>query len=190
MLFASSAAHAQQRSIVNPSFEDVSSVPGLGNGFEITPDTNVPGWQSTDGEIEIWVDGFQNKASQDGDYFIELNPRRPIGLYQEVCLVNGESLSWTWYHAARTGNPRRETTSYEVVSHDGQTIHQSLATNTVIDTNNNATNDWDEVTGSAIYTGPTGIQRLQFRSLNRGSCLLYTSPSPRDRTRSRMPSSA
>ena len=90
MLFASSAAHAQQRSIVNPSFEDVSSVPGLGNGFEITPDTNVPGWQSTDGEIEIWVDGFQNKASQDGDYFIELNPRRPIGLYQEVCLVNGE----------------------------------------------------------------------------------------------------
>ena len=31
---------------------------------------------------------------------------------------------------------------------------------------------------------------LHFQSLERWSCLLYTSPSPRDRTRSRMPSSA
>ena len=28
------------------------------------------------------------------------------------------------------------------------------------------------------------------RKINENSCLLYTSPSPRDRTRSRMPSSA
>ena len=74
MLFASSAAHAQQRSIVNPSFEDVSSVPGLGNGFEITPDTNVPGWQSTDGEIEVWVDGFQIKPHKTVTILLNLIP--------------------------------------------------------------------------------------------------------------------
>ena len=31
---------------------------------------------------------------------------------------------------------------------------------------------------------------LKVNTLNRKGCLLYTSPSPRDRTRSRMPSSA
>ena len=38
----------------------------------------------------------------------------------------------------------------------------------------------------------TGFQRsfLEFPRELPGSCLLYTSPSPRDRTRSRMPSSA
>ena len=36
------------------------------------------------------------------------------------------------------------------------------------------------------------IQEIKELALNaaRGTCLLYTSPSPRDRTRSRMPSSA
>ena len=34
------------------------------------------------------------------------------------------------------------------------------------------------------------IQNLSQRGINLDGCLLYTSPSPRDRTRSRMPSSA
>ena len=37
--------------------------------------------------------------------------------------------------------------------------------------------------GTATNFGPTGSESYQ-------TCLLYTSPSPRDRTRSRMPSSA
>ena len=36
---------------------------------------------------------------------------------------------------------------------------------------------------------PVGIE-LEFTTNNSKGCLLYTSPSPRDRTRSRMPSSA
>ena len=36
--------------------------------------------------------------------------------------------------------------------------------------------------------GTASAQNLKFGHIN--SCLLYTSPSPRDRTRSRMPSSA
>ena len=39
------------------------------------------------------------------------------------------------------------------------------------------------------HTGPTLVVNNVFRSPTIG-CLLYTSPSPRDRTRSRMPSSA
>ena len=42
--------------------------------------------------------------------------------------------------------------------------------------------DEDEITGhSVVYNDSTGVN---------DDCLLYTSPSPRDRTRSRMPSSA
>ena len=37
---------------------------------------------------------------------------------------------------------------------------------------------------------PQSISVLTGETLERNNCLLYTSPSPRDRTRSRMPSSA
>ena len=40
-----------------------------------------------------------------------------------------------------------------------------------------------------LGAGPGGYSAA-FRSADLGICLLYTSPSPRDRTRSRMPSSA
>ena len=42
-------------------------------------------------------------------------------------------------------------------------------------------------TGSQGETGPTGAQG---NTGDTGPCLLYTSPSPRDRQKSRMPSSA
>ena len=40
------------------------------------------------------------------------------------------------------------------------------------------------------YTEAERVRALAQKLLDIGDCLLYTSPSPRDRTRSRMPSSA
>ena len=34
------------------------------------------------------------------------------------------------------------------------------------------------------------MERVNFKNLSKNDCLLYTSPSPRDRQKSRMPSSA
>ena len=57
-------------------------------------------------------------------------------------------------------------------------------------------NDVKVVSGHARFTGPNTIvandkeYSADHIVLATGSCLLYTSPSPRDRTRSRMPSSA
>ena len=169
-----STAHAQQREIINPSFEDVSAVPGLGNGFEITNDSTVPGWISTNGDIEVWVEGFQSRSAQDGTHLVELNPSAPVGLYQEICVINGEQLNWEFYHAARTSNgaPNAQTVLYEVVSLDGNTTHQVLDNNTVNEmgvNNNQSQNDWEQVTGSTVYTGPSGVQRFQFRSTNNGT---------------------
>ena len=45
-------------------------------------------------------------------------------------------------------------------------------------------------TNSGFYLYQRQGQGNQFFNNDAGSCLLYTSPSPRDRTRSRMPSSA
>jgi len=168
------SAQAQQREIINPSFEDVAAVPGLGDGFEITPDTNVPGWISTNGDIEVWAEGFQQRSAQEGGHLVELNPTAPVGLYQEICLINGEQLSWDFYHAARTSNgaPTNQTAVYEVVSLDGNTTHQTLTSNTVTEAGNNnnqSQNDWVNVAGTTVYTGPSGIQRLQFRSTNVGA---------------------
>ena len=41
-----------------------------------------------------------------------------------------------------------------------------------------------------VYLYPDGVNQCSFSFIMCMPCLLYTSPSPRDRTRSRMPSSA
>ena len=172
-------ASAQQREIVNPSFELVNpggtqvfsgQQPLPATQFTIASDDFFPGWLSTNGQIEIWNEGFQNRTAEEGDYLAELNPSEPVGLFQEVCLVNGEALNWEFYHAARTTGsaPDDQTVAYEVVDSSGALI-QFLDTNTVTAmgaNNNQSQNDWDVVSGTAVYTGPTGIQRLQFRSTN------------------------
>ncbi len=169
ILLMAGQAQAQVRVIENPSFED-GPTPG---NYSIHSDALHPGWISTDGTMETWADGFHVRDAQDGDYLIELNPRSPIGLYQEICLISGESLSWDLYHAARgTRTSVDQTLLYEVISLDGGTTHQQLFSNTVFpmgsSASNNALNLWDNVTGSTTYTGPTGVQRLQFRSTNAG----------------------
>ena len=162
-------AQIAQREIINPSFEDGPNP----NNFVIGPDTGHPGWFSTNGTIETWRDGFQNRSAQEGTYLVELNPSAPVGLYQEICLINGETLSWDFQHSARTAGsaPSNQTVVYEVVSLDGNTTHQQLVSNTVTEqgnNNNQSQNDWEVVSDTAVYTGPTGIQRLQFRSTNGG----------------------
>ena len=49
----------------------------------------------------------------------------------------------------------------------------------------------NDVEASAkIYQKALGIDEIEFETVESEGCLLYTSPSPRDRSLSRMPSSA
>ncbi|MEP6343347.1 MAG: hypothetical protein ABJ275_08530 [Maricaulaceae bacterium] len=169
-LVFTSTASAQNRTIENPSFEDGP----MPSSFSIHSDTLHPGWFSTNGEMETWADGFQSRNAQEGNYLVELNPSAPVGLYQEICLVQNEILSWDFYHSARGEiGGTDQTLVYEVISQDGATTHQTLSTNTLspmgVGSNNQTNNLWDNVADSAVYTGPTGTQRLQFRSTNSGS---------------------
>ncbi|MEM6386230.1 MAG: OmpA family protein [Pseudomonadota bacterium] len=161
-------ASAQQRSILNTGFEDGPQFPGPG-GFFIRPDTSTLGWLSTDGEVEIWATGHSSQASASGSYHAELNPNNPIGLYQEVCLTNGEALSWSYDHAARSGGANPQTILYEIVSTDGGTTHQVLQSSSLPAPASNVGNTFTTRSGTTTYSGPTGIQRMQFRSTNPGS---------------------
>ncbi|HWR94278.1 MAG TPA: LamG-like jellyroll fold domain-containing protein, partial [Flavobacterium sp.] len=88
---------------VNGSFEN--TLPLLpATSYIITPDPNVPGWQSTEGKIEIWSTGFNGVPAAIGNQFAELNANVPGTLYQTFCL-NGASgtVKWSIKHRGRSG---------------------------------------------------------------------------------------
>src|SRR5674476_1605590 len=48
---------------------------------------------------------------------------------------------------------------------------------------------WDDL-NTSHYSWPSFVEAKEYRNKVRKTCLLYTSPSPRDRQKTRMPSSA
>lgn len=158
------SAQAQLRSLANPGFE--SNNPG-GTGtptYEIITNGSVVGWDSTTGEIELWDTTFNSVPAHTGAVFAEMNANVPGTLYQNICLVNGEPLGWTFAHRARAGGPSTQTAIFEVANSAG-TLIQTLATqNSTI-----AANAWAVNSGTTTYTGATGFQRVQFRTTDPGS---------------------
>ncbi|MEL7542931.1 MAG: hypothetical protein AAGJ70_04075 [Pseudomonadota bacterium] len=157
------AAHAQQRAIINPGF-DLTDPGGPGAPtFRILPDADVPGWQSTEGRIELWDDGFNGINSVDGATLAEMNANQPGALFQNVCLINGEQISWTFSHRARPGGADPQVALFEIAT-SGGTVLQTLATQS-----STIASGWQTNIGSAAYSGASGVQRIQFRTTNPGS---------------------
>ncbi len=154
--------HAQ-RVIVNPSFESNDPQgPGAPN-FQIYANGSVIGWDSASGEIELWDSNFQGVPAYAGAVFAEMNANVPGALYQNICMVNGESIGWTFAHRARSGGPATQTARFQVASSTG-TLIQALATQS-----STINNVWNVNTGSTTYTGASGIQRVQFVTTDPGS---------------------
>ena len=55
---ASGTAHAQFRSLENPSFEANDPAGAGAPNYEILPIASVPGWDTSTGEIELWDSNF------------------------------------------------------------------------------------------------------------------------------------
>ena len=71
-----------------------------------------------------------------------------------------------------------------------QEIQQALDSNLMLEEAEEGEDSGESATTDENLESPSTEQETGDADTMIGSCLLYTSPSPRDRTRSRMPSSA
>ncbi len=157
-------AHAQLRSLQNSSFElNDPAGPGAPN-YEIITNGSVVGWDSTTGEIELWDTNFNGVPAYAGNVFAEMNANVNGTLYQNICLINGEPIGWTFAHRARAGGAATQTARFQVAN-SGGTVLQTLA----VQASTTANQIWNVNSGSATYTGVSGLQRVQFNTLDTGS---------------------
>ncbi|ALH82146.1 beta strand repeat-containing protein [Sphingopyxis macrogoltabida] len=153
-----------QRVIVNPSFESNNPQGAGAANYEIYTNGSVTGWDSASGEIELWDTGFQSVPAYDGSVFAEMNANVPGALYQNICMVNGETIGWTFAHRARSGGPATQTARFQIANGSG-TLIQNLATQA----STTANQVWNVNTGTATYSGASGVQRVQFITTDAGS---------------------
>lgn len=168
LLGASLTAPAQaqvQRTINNGGFENNNpGGPGAPN-FEIYPNANVTGWDSTSGDIELWDTNFNGVPAYLGNVFAELNANTPGALYQNICLINGEPIRWRFAHRNRSGGAATQNVTLSVAN-SGGTVLQTLQSSSVT-----STTAWAARSNSigVTYTGATGFQRVQFLTTDAGS---------------------
>lgn len=114
-----SMAHSQiQRSFLNLSFENLPAdcstlVPTT---YQVGRAAAAIGWSTThangsytttcgikeEGVIEAWIKGFDGYQAHDGDVHVELNAQEESTLYQTVCVLEGDVITWEFAHRART----------------------------------------------------------------------------------------
>lgn len=161
----SAPAHAQLRALENPSFEaNDPQGPGAPNWQILVPIVDVPGWNSTTNEIELWDTNFNGVPAYSGNVFAEMNANFPGTLFQNICLISGEPFGWTFSHRARPGGPATQTVRFQVATSTG-TVIQTLATQS----STTANLVWNVNTGSTTYVGASGLQRVQFTTSDSGS---------------------
>lgn len=164
MLCGIAPAHAQLRSLQNSSFElNDPAGPGAPN-YEIITNGSVVGWDSTTGEIELWDTNFNGVPANEGSVFAEMNANVNGTLYQNICLINGEPIGWTFAHRARAGGAATQTARFQVAN-SGGTVLQTLA----VQASTTANQIWNVNTGNTTYNGASGLQRVQFNTLDTGS---------------------
>lgn len=196
LAFGAAGAGAQlQRSIINPGFEmpfvgphaaqfnaaylgstswgmfDQSEVPGWETSappVTICPATSTGGVPAyTCNPIELWFNGHTGILPVDGRALAELNAVESAKLYQNICLVDGESFDFEFAHRGRLGydSARFETGAGPIMSvTTGNTGTVGVIDATVATAVSAvpAPNGWTRYSGHYVHTGPGGLQQLGF----------------------------
>ncbi len=178
------------RSVINGSFESPQRS-GNGhtfyealNGTQSGGELQLEGWQTThpraggrDHPIEVWAGPLNyngRSTAFDGRQRIELNAFRPAAIYQDVCVLAGESVSWSVQHRARGVGQinTMEVTISDPAAWSGTTPPASVGyrsgTLTSLPGQNDGTgtNGWLEHTGTwAGGPATTGPQRFAFGAI-------------------------
>lgn len=198
------AAYAQvQRSFVNLGFEDPLSTFGT-QCIAQWDESAIPGWTTNHPSmasgfnsctprqgpnpgrlIELWHLGGVGFAggpvtSRTGTTHAELNAEAASRLYQNVCVVSGETVSWRLSHRSRnafgTGGP----TAYDVMRFLVDTNIVATLSSSAVSTfappvlgvfggtasGTAGPNGWTDYTGSFVYSGPTGIRQFGFEAVS------------------------
>lgn len=195
--WAPSAAAQVQRSFANPGFETpvLTSSPAGAGCYLLLDESLVPGWTTTHPSqtgggsctapaagsgrlIELWSSNFQGVTARQGNNFSELNASASSRLYQNVCLINGESINWRFSHRGRGSATVGDVMDFNV----GASLPvvrvdttSSGAFNTPIVSQGTALvpvaggNGWIDYTGTFNYAGATGTNSLGFESISTGS---------------------
>jgi len=150
IVFFSSKSFSQ-RMLLNTSFE----LPAIAGNYANIDEASVPGWKTTDAlnKIEIWKSGFSGVPSQNGIQFIELNANSAGILSQSICVLAGETITWSCWHRARVGTDVME------VLIDGVVQKTCSAT----------TSAWVFNTGTWTNTGMSKIITFAFKAVSAGS---------------------
>ena len=186
------AQAAYQRSYLNFDFESNS----LGTACWVQVDAaNVSGWNTTHKSqqggggcgsttaqfgklIELWSHGFSGYPARQGNVFAELNAEEYSEMQQNVCLIQGEPISWKLSHNARRDNASdvdkmslragAQTIVSVATSKNGNGSILSCASGNcnvssgVVTYNGNKF--WADYSGTFNYTGTTGPTVLGFKA--------------------------
>lgn len=180
-----------QRSMINPGFEQpalTASNPAAGC-FILTGESQVPGWDTTHPTgatggncagpvrvagrlMELWLTPFNGVTARAGVNHAELNANVPSRLFQNVCLLNNETIAWRFSHRGRSG---RDVMSFNVGASldivrvattqagvfDPVIVSQGTASAPVA-----GGGGWVDYSGQFAYAGATGNTSLGFESIS------------------------
>ena len=195
--WAPSAFAQVQRSFANPGFESpvLVAAPGDTGCYLQIDESLVPGWTTTHPSqggsgscispaagsgrlIELWSSNFQGVPARQGNNFSELNASASSRLYQNVCLINGESINWRFSHRGRGSATVGDVMDFNVgasvpVVRVGTTSSGVFAapilSQGTAQTPAAGGNGWVDYNGTFSYSGATGTNSLGFESISTGS---------------------
>ena len=193
-----------QRSFINEGFE-LPKMTGDGCILE-TSSAQVPGWETThpvmSGQtscsspanvsgplIELWTTSTAANGivSRQGTNFAELNAEVPSRLYQNICLMKGETIRWRFSHRGRLGldvadlNVAGPVGSKQPVVQVGSYLNGTFNapktfSNSLVQQATVATplpyrvgptqTGWIDYSGSFVYEGDAGTGSLGFESVS------------------------
>ncbi|WP_169801562.1 DUF11 domain-containing protein [Hydrogenophaga palleronii] len=141
------SANAQvQRSFINLGFEEptLTTRPAQTGCFVQIPDTMVPGWRTShpsatgpdatdtsscanlnglEGNlIELWRSGLLGVDSEHENNFAELNAQQASRIYQNVCMVTGERVGWSFLHRGRNSATVNDVAEFNVNSNANRVV--------------------------------------------------------------------